>query len=242
MRYSAAPPIGPTRRSRLWPAHRRCAPCGAEIARGCGGLRRARKASRSCLAMPLRFSALPNSPWASKTSGSFAAGVQVEWDGLCVHGCRRFLRDGVWLRPERVLRPGGPVAPFAPLRELAVPSWYQSSVALLSEQSPSWLPGRLVGLEKESPHEHRRCDFAARSPRGAVGAHAPHVTTDFGEAMLEFVTPLARRRNRPGVHARSAQLHCPGSCKTRACGRRACRVCSPGEECSDWRTATATSR
>ncbi|MEM6987524.1 MAG: glutamate--cysteine ligase [Pseudomonadota bacterium] len=64
-------------------------------------------------------------------------------------------------------------------------------VAALSQCRDEWWDGRLLGLEKESLRTSIAGTISQRDHPTSLGAALthPHITTDFGEAMLEFVTP-----------------------------------------------------
>lgn len=68
---------------------------------------------------------------------------------------------------------------------------FNASVTALAQNRGDWLSGRLVGLEKESIRTSIAGTISQRDHPIALGAALthPHITTDFGEAMLEFVTP-----------------------------------------------------
>ena len=70
-----------------------------------------------------------------------------------------------------------------------------NSVAALADAGPGCLADRLVGLEKESLRVSIAGTISQRDHPVSLGAALthPHITTDFGEAMLEFVTPPFHR-------------------------------------------------
>ncbi len=65
------------------------------------------------------------------------------------------------------------------------------SVAALTAVGSELLAGRLIGLEKESLRVSIAGTLSQRDHPTALGSALthPNITTDFGEAMLEFVTP-----------------------------------------------------
>ncbi|MEM7377917.1 MAG: glutamate--cysteine ligase [Pseudomonadota bacterium] len=68
---------------------------------------------------------------------------------------------------------------------------HNTALAALTERRSDWLDGRLIGIEKESLRTSIAGTISQRDHPSALGAALthPHITTDFGEAMLEFVTP-----------------------------------------------------
>lgn len=66
-----------------------------------------------------------------------------------------------------------------------------ASIDALSSHRDQWLSHRLLGLEKESLRTSIAGTISQRDHPPALGAALthPYITTDFGEAMLEFVTP-----------------------------------------------------
>ena len=68
---------------------------------------------------------------------------------------------------------------------------HNTALATLTERRDDWLDGRLIGIEKESLRTSIAGTISQRDHPSALGAALthPHITTDFGEAMLEFVTP-----------------------------------------------------
>ncbi|MEM9601742.1 MAG: glutamate--cysteine ligase [Pseudomonadota bacterium] len=68
---------------------------------------------------------------------------------------------------------------------------HNTALATLTERRDDWMDGRLTGIEKESLRTSIAGTISQRDHPSALGAALthPHITTDFGEAMLEFVTP-----------------------------------------------------
>jgi glutamate--cysteine ligase len=85
-----------------------------------------------------------------------------------------------------------------------VDAHWRQQLRELAEHQPQLLRGIGRGIEKESLRVNRDGTLAQTPHPQALGAALTHasITTDYSEALLEFITPVSRHIDEDTGHAR----------------------------------------